>query len=46
VSLFLDEYEREIIEEQRLQDLDVALKGTPARWWGTHKINIADWQQC
>jgi hypothetical protein len=26
--------------------MDEAMKATPARWWGTHKGNIADWTQC
>lgn len=42
VSTFLDDYERQILEEQRLSALDVALSSTPTRWWGAHKRNIAD----
>jgi hypothetical protein len=26
--------------------LDLALKATPAIWWGAHKENIIDWYQC
>ena len=26
--------------------MDIALRDTPARWWGTHKKNIRDWQVC
>jgi hypothetical protein len=29
-----------------LLSLDIALKDTPARWWGTHKETITDWYQC
>lgn len=46
VSFLLDEYEREIPEEQRLQALDVDLRYTPTRWWGTRKRYISDWQKC
>lgn len=44
VSLLILEYEREILEEQRLQALDVALRSTPTKWWGTHKRNIVNWK--
>jgi hypothetical protein len=43
---FLKKFELEIIEIQRLPVLDISLKETPARWWGTHKENIHDWYQC
>ena len=33
----------EILESQRICALDVALKGTPARWWDAHKQDIKDW---
>jgi hypothetical protein len=35
-----------VLENQRLLALDIALKATPARWWGTHKETIKDWYQC
>ena len=40
VNIFLDEYEEQVPENQRLLALDIALKVTPARWWGAHKKNI------
>jgi hypothetical protein len=43
---FLTNYEEEVLENQRLLALDIALKETPARWWGTHKEMIQDWYQC
>lgn len=42
VSLFLDEFERDVLEEQQLQSLDIALSAAPTCWWGTHKDNIGD----
>jgi hypothetical protein len=39
-------YEEEVSDNQRLLSLDIALKATPARWWGVHKQNIQDWYQC
>jgi hypothetical protein len=39
-------YEDEVLENQRLLTLDIALKDTPARWWGAHKDTIKDWYQC
>ena len=26
--------------------MDISLKSTPARWWGTHKEKIQNWYQC
>jgi hypothetical protein len=43
---FLTKYEDEVLENQRLLSLDIALKATPARWWGAHKETIQDWYQC
>jgi hypothetical protein len=43
---FLTKYEEEVLENQRLLALDIALKETPARWWGAHKETIQDWYQC
>ena len=43
VNIFLDDYEEQVPESQILLALDIALKATPARWWGTHKKNIGDW---
>jgi hypothetical protein len=35
-----------VLGNQRLLALDIALKDTPARWWGEHKEKIKDWYQC
>jgi hypothetical protein len=37
---FLTKFDLEVLEIQRLQVLDISLKYTPTRWWGTHKENI------
>jgi hypothetical protein len=42
----LEQYEDEVLENQRILTLDIALKATPARWWGTHKETITYWYQC
>jgi hypothetical protein len=34
---FITRYEDEVLENQRFLSLDIALKETPARWWGAHK---------
>jgi hypothetical protein len=39
---FLTRYEDEVLENQRLLSLDIALKETPARWWGAHKETVKD----
>ena len=26
--------------------MDVALRSTSARWWGTHKRNKGSWEEC
>jgi hypothetical protein len=39
-------YEVEVMEKYRLIELDISLKDTPTRWWGTHKKNINNWFQC
>jgi hypothetical protein len=46
LETFLTQYEDEVLENQRLLALDLALKATPTRWWGTHKETITDWYQC
>jgi hypothetical protein len=46
LETFLTQYEDEVLENQRLLALDLALKATPARWWGAHKETITDWYQC
>jgi hypothetical protein len=42
---FLAEFEKSVPVQQRMLALDEALKATPARWWGSHKKNIAEWTQ-
>jgi hypothetical protein len=42
----LIKYEEEVLENQRLLYLDIALKAKLARWWGAHKEIIQDWYQC
>jgi hypothetical protein len=32
-----------VLENQRLSALDIALKATPAIWWGAHKETVKDW---
>jgi hypothetical protein len=39
---FLINYEECFLENHRLLALDIALKETPARWWGVHKETIQD----
>jgi len=46
LNFFLTQYEDEVLENQILLSLDIALKSTPSRWWGTHKETITDWYQC
>jgi hypothetical protein len=36
LETFLTQYEDAMLENQRLLLLDLALKATPARWWGAH----------
>jgi hypothetical protein len=43
---FLMKYEVQVMDNQRLPELDIALKATPARWWVTHKEEINNWFQC
>jgi hypothetical protein len=43
LETFLKKYEDEVLENQRLLALELALKATPARWWGDHKETITDW---
>jgi len=46
LETFLSEFEESVPMQQRLLAMDEALRATPARWWGEHKINITDWIQC
>jgi hypothetical protein len=45
LEAFLIHYEDEVLENHRLSTLDIALKATSTRWWGTHKETIKDWYQ-
>ena len=42
VDIFLDAFEREVLEKQHFQTLDWALHAMPTRWWGTHKGSFDD----
>ena len=46
VNEFLQQFEQETSQEQRLEILDLAVRATPARWWYTHKEHIASWEDC
>ena len=43
VNNFLERFEQEIPQEQRMSVIDLAVRATPARWWYAHKENIASW---
>lgn len=45
LDLFLDEFEREVPQEHHFQALELALRPTPAHWWGAHKDNFASWKE-
>jgi len=36
VDDFLNRFEREVLEQQRVEALKWILCATPARWWGAH----------
>jgi hypothetical protein len=42
LETFLSKFEEIVPTQQRLLALDEFLKETAARWWRTHKKNIAD----
>jgi hypothetical protein len=42
LETFLSEFEASVPTQQRLLEIDEALKATPARWWRTLKTNIAN----
>jgi hypothetical protein len=46
LEAFLLDFEEIVPTQQRLLEMDEALKETPTRWWGTHKTNITDRVQC
>jgi hypothetical protein len=43
LETFLFEFEGILSVQQRLLELDEALKATPTIWWVTHKNNITEW---
>jgi hypothetical protein len=42
LETFITHYEDKALENQRLLELELSLKATPARWWGPHKNTITD----
>jgi hypothetical protein len=46
LETFFIQYEDEVLENQLLLALELALMATPKRWWGAHKETITDWYQC
>lgn len=46
LDTFLTDYKEQVPENQRFSALDITLRATHARWWGTHKKNIGDWEVC
>ena len=44
VDKFLDAFEREVPKDHHFWALDLALRNTPARWWGTHKDSFDGWR--
>ena len=44
VDTFLDAFEMEVPENHHFQALDLALRATPARWWGAHKDSFDEWR--
>ena len=46
VNDFLQQFEQEIPQEQRMEVFDLAVRATPARWWYRHKDHIASWYDC
>lgn len=46
INTFIEEYEEHVPQCQRLLAMDITLRATLARWWGTHKKNIGTWQEC
>jgi hypothetical protein len=46
LETLLTQYQDELLENQRLLALDLALKATTTRWWGAHKEIITNWYPC
>jgi len=42
---FIASMEDSVPETQRIQAMDVVVKGTPVHWWATHHTNLQDWVQ-
>lgn len=42
----MDKFQRDVPEEHRFQELDIALSTMPPTWWGRHKNNFANWKEC
>jgi hypothetical protein len=40
LETFLSKFEASVPKQQRLMEMDEALKETPTRWWGTHKTTL------
>ena len=43
VNDFLEWFEQEIPQEQRMSVIELAVRATPARWWQAHREHIASW---
>ena len=39
VNTFINDYEEQVPQNQKISALDIALKATPARRWNAHKKN-------
>ena len=46
VDEFLNKFEDAVPEQQWFDALKWALRATPARWWGMHKVSFEDWPEC
>jgi hypothetical protein len=42
ISMFINTFELEVLEQQGMLTLDLLLKATPAKWWDAHKEGIKD----
>ena len=42
VNIFLEEFEREVLEVHQFQALEMALRTMFACWWGMHKERFID----
>ena len=45
-DIFLDAFEREVLEKQCFQELDWALHTVPTWWWGMHNESFDNWREC